>query len=83
MVPEELFARHSDKTMKAVQPPTEVLKELFHRRETEVAAADVLLPQNEVSCCRTYLDFCSCCDFFLLFLSEGIHVVPTSSNCPG
>lgn len=64
MVPEELFARHADKTTKVVQPPTEVLKELFNRRDTEVAAADVLLPQNEVSCCFTYLDFCFCCDFF-------------------
>lgn len=64
MVPEELFARHADKTIKEVQPPTEVLKELFNRRDTEVAAADVLLPQNEVRCCCTYLDFCFCCDFF-------------------
>ena len=64
MVPEELFARHADKTIKAVQPPTEVLKELFKKRDIEVAAADVLFPQNEVSCCFTYLDFCSCCDFF-------------------
>lgn len=51
MMPEELFARHADKTIKAVQSPTEVLKELFNRRDTEVAAADVLLPQNEVRCC--------------------------------
>ena len=64
MVPEELFARHADKTIKAVQPPTEVLKELFNRKDTEVAAADVLFHQNEVSCHCTYSDFCSCCDFF-------------------
>ena len=59
MVPEELFARHADKAIKAVKPPTEVLKELFNRKDTEVAAADVLLPQKEVSCRCTFLDFCS------------------------
>ena len=47
MVPEEYFGRHSDVTLRVSPPPTEVLKEMFGRRNPEEAAAKVFLPQNE------------------------------------
>ncbi|XP_068757506.1 uncharacterized protein [Montipora capricornis] len=49
MMPEEYFGRHSDVTLRVSPPPTEVLKDMFGRRDPEEAAAEVFLPQNEVS----------------------------------
>ena len=57
MKPEELFAKHSHETIKTSPPPTEVLKELFDRGNTEGAAAKVLLPQNEVRPCCMHLQY--------------------------
>ena len=46
-MPEEYFDRHSGVTLRVSPRPTEVLKEMFDRRNPEKAAAKVFLPQNE------------------------------------
>lgn len=57
MMPEEQFERYADETVKKASPPTEALKEMFDsdRQNTEDAAAQVFLHQNEASSCCIYL----------------------------
>lgn len=57
MKPEELFAKHSHETIRTSPPPTEVLKELFDRGNTEGVAAKVLFPQNEARPCYVHLQY--------------------------
>lgn len=81
MKPEELFAKHSHETIRTSPPPTEVLKELFDRGNTEGVAAKVLFPQNEARPCYVHLQYV----YFVVtlhfpFPSQGIQVVPASSN---
>ena len=57
MMPEEQFEKYADETVKKASPPTEALKEMFDsdRQNTEDAAAQVFLHQNEASSCCIYL----------------------------
>lgn len=56
IMPEEHFGRYGDETLKTAPPPTEVLKEMFDRGNTEDASAKVFLPHNEARPCCIYLE---------------------------
>ena len=55
-MPEEHFGRYSDETLKTAPPPTEVLQEMFDRRNTEDMATKVFLLQDEARPCCIYLE---------------------------